>query len=239
MAASKPVPSEAELRRRKELGERNFRHGMTDGPTYRSWKAMKARCLLKTHLAYHRYGGAGIDIYQPWMDFLNFLSDMGERPAGYTLERKDGSLGYSPSNCCWATRKQQGRNKKSSVFVTIGNETKCLSEWSEITGIGVTTLHYRYRHGLTGYDLINPDLSFGKFHSRKTHCPQGHEYTAENTYRNGKTRKCRICNKIRAKQLRDKQSAAGLQARLGGASLPQAGPAALNLTTHHYGTGKP
>ena len=81
-------------------------------PEYRSWQAMKNRCLNIRASDYDRYGGRGIGICKRWMLFENFLSDMGRRPTFlHTLERKNNEGDYSKRNCIWATRKDQARNR--------------------------------------------------------------------------------------------------------------------------------
>lgn len=81
---------------------------------YISWQKMKGRVLDKNDAAYHNYGGRGITIDPDWMEFENFYRDMGERPAGLTLERKDNNKGYSKDNCKWATRSEQQSNRRPS-----------------------------------------------------------------------------------------------------------------------------
>lgn len=80
-------------------------------PTYRTWDGMKQRCLNPKATGYARYGGAGITVCDRWLEFANFLADMGERPEGTTLDRIDSSKGYEPGNCRWATRAEQNRNR--------------------------------------------------------------------------------------------------------------------------------
>lgn len=72
------------------------------------------RCYNKNHIHYARYGGNGIDVCVDWHDFRNFKRDMGERPKGMSIERKNNALGYSKDNCVWATSKEQARNRKNN-----------------------------------------------------------------------------------------------------------------------------
>ena len=88
------------------------RRGVPPSPTYNSWTGMMQRCYSQNATSYHRYGARGIKVCEAWQTFANFLADMGERPEGKTLDRKDNNGNYEPSNCQWSTPKEQAANRR-------------------------------------------------------------------------------------------------------------------------------
>lgn len=82
-------------------------------PEYNSWAKMLDRCRNPKSPDYKNYGGRGINVCDAWADFAKFLEDMGPRPSpGHSIERVNNDEGYSPSNCVWATREVQARNRR-------------------------------------------------------------------------------------------------------------------------------
>lgn len=126
------------------------RHGMTGTPTFKSWESMKQRCLNPNAPDYRHYGGRGIKVHAPWVNsFETFLSDMGLRPKGKTLDRRNVDEDYTPCNCRWATPKQQLRNRRDTVGITFNGGRKTVYEWAKATGISPRALKDRLRSGWT------------------------------------------------------------------------------------------
>lgn len=106
----------------------------TPSKTYTAWRSMISRCTLKSYRGFHRYGGRGIKVCEQWLGqdgFARFLSDMGEKPAGTSLDRRDNDGHYSPENCRWATSKEQGMNRSTNTLLTFEGETMPLAAWAK------------------------------------------------------------------------------------------------------------
>jgi len=114
--------------------------------TRKSWKSMVDRCINPKNISFHRYGGKGIKVCPRWLNsFYAFVSDLGYRPDGTSIDRIDGNGNYEPSNCRWATRKEQARNHSNAAKVTHKDRSFSYAEWSEITGIPARTIRYRIK----------------------------------------------------------------------------------------------
>lgn len=104
----------------------NIKHGHSRAgivsPTYVSWASMITRCKNKKSLNYKYYGGSGVKVCERWLNFENFLSDMGERPNNLSLDRINPYGNYEPSNCRWADFKTQQLNKRKN------NENRMVEE---------------------------------------------------------------------------------------------------------------
>lgn len=117
-------------------------------PEYHSWSSMKTRCHNKRAPDYPKYGGRGIRVCARWRRFLNFLEDMGPRPAGTSLDRYPNKGGnYEPNNCRWATSSEQNSNKRNNAYVTHNGQTLTVSEWGRVTGILKGTIRNRLVRG--------------------------------------------------------------------------------------------
>jgi hypothetical protein len=101
----------------ERTGAAHRTHGRSLGrdKTYKTWKEMRRRCTNPNATQWQWYGARGITVCDRWQSFEMFLADMGERPEGTTLDRIDGSRGYEPDNCRWATPAQQAQTN-SGVF---------------------------------------------------------------------------------------------------------------------------
>ncbi len=110
-------------------------------PTYKSWRSMLARCTKEGINGYKDYGGRGIKVCRRWRKFSNFLEDMGERPTGHTIERKDTNGDYTAGNCTWATADEQQNNKRNNVFVAIDGTRLTLASAARELGMSPSNGH--------------------------------------------------------------------------------------------------
>ena len=119
-------------------------------PLYGSWRNMRSRCNNSSHPSYCYYGGRGIIICERWNCFDTFVSDMGDKPKGYSLDRIDNTGNYEPNNCRWADAQTQSTNRSiKSKFsrITFLDRTQSLTEWAKELDINYATLKRRFYTG--------------------------------------------------------------------------------------------
>lgn len=121
-------------------------HGWSKHPLYQLWASMIGRCRDIGHTSYNRYGGRGITVCDRWLQFENFLSDMGQRPSPlHSVDRIDNNGPYSPENCRWSTATEQLLNRRTTRFLTHNGETKTHSEWERQAGITRGSIYNRLK----------------------------------------------------------------------------------------------
>lgn len=115
---------------------------------------MIQRCNNPNYDRYHDYGGRGIRVCKRWQGehgFENFLKDMGHRPQGLTLDRKHNDGNYTPTNCRWATRREQQNNMRPRKRKGLGSVRGIIyrarlksKPWQAIARIGDVYEHVGY-----------------------------------------------------------------------------------------------
>jgi len=143
--------------RGRALGKANRTHGKTHTGTYGTWRAMKRRCFEQTHKDFAYWGAKGITVCDRWLDFENFLADMGERPPKHEIDRIDPLRGYEPSNCRWVIARENVANRRNTRWLTISGVRRTLKEWCAISGVAYPTALMRLKRGWSEREAV-----FGK-----------------------------------------------------------------------------
>ena len=130
----------------KERASASMRkHGKYRDRLYTIWRDMKSRCQNENFTAYKHYGGRGIKVCDEWQTFEPFYE--WAMANGYkdtlTIDRKENEGNYEPSNCRWATVKQQSNNRRSNHYITHDGKTMSLTDWAEEKGLRRRTLYNR------------------------------------------------------------------------------------------------
>lgn len=113
---------------------------------YTIWADMIRRCSNSSDEFYMNYGGRGISVCERWKEFVNFLADMGEKPNGYSIERKDRDGNYCPENCIWADAITQANNRSNNVVLEYDGRKQTAKQWSRELNIQYETLRKRIKN---------------------------------------------------------------------------------------------
>jgi hypothetical protein len=132
---------------------RPVRHGYSRrnrAPEYKVWSAMLSRCRNQNDANWPRYGGAGITVCKRWYRFENFIRDMGKRPAGKRLGRKNVTNGYTKKNTLWVTMEESANNRRKSCLITYQGVRMTAARWGRKFGIPSSTITNRILRGKRG-----------------------------------------------------------------------------------------
>lgn len=136
--------------RREVTAARDTVHAMFGTPTYRAWTNMRRRCRDTSSVSWPSYGARGITVCPEWeSSFRAFFEDMGLRPEGTTLDRRDVNKNYCKENCRWASRLVQARNKTNNRYMECDGERLTITEWASRLGCDASTIHMRIKLGWT------------------------------------------------------------------------------------------
>lgn len=130
--------------------DRYTKHGMSRTYLYRRYNSIKRRCSGKDeeHNAY--YSEKGIMMCDEWKNsfqaFYDWAMSNGYKPE-LSIDRIDGSKGYSPENCRWVDMKTQANNRSTNHKITFNGRTLGMKQWAEELGIPRTTLYNRLKRG--------------------------------------------------------------------------------------------
>jgi hypothetical protein len=129
---------------------------------YNSWAQMKQRCDNPNSKSFVGYGGRGITYVPQWASFDKFVADMGPPPSkAYSLERIDSNGNYEPTNCKWASKTEQARNRCTTQRVVYDGKLYALAELAERYDISLSTLKARLRAGRSLADALHDPVERG------------------------------------------------------------------------------
>lgn len=163
----------------------NKKHSMRNHPVYNIWTLIKARCDNPKSTSYKWYGGIGITYAEKWKDFDGFWEDMSPTyQNGFSIERKNLNLNYTPDNCMWIPRKDQSRNVSMRHDNTSGvtgvrfNESQnCwTASWSDVNGKRCTKTFSVSKYGNEAFNLacVARLEAISKLRLDGVYCGDGH-----------------------------------------------------------------
>lgn len=124
-------------------------HGRSNTALHKVWTSMRGRCNNPNDQSYAYYGQRGIKVCSRWDSFELFVADMGPRPFGTSIERRDNDGDYEPDNCYWATPVEQASNTSRTRLLAAGGRTQTMSAWARELGLNPAALIGRLARGWT------------------------------------------------------------------------------------------
>lgn len=119
------------------------KHGKTNTRLYNIWLGMKNRCCNPNSTSYKNWGGRGILVCKEWKEsfetFYDWAINNGYRD-NLSIDRIDNDGNYEPSNCRWATRKEQANNTRNNVYLTYNGKTQTMTQWADEFGVSHETI---------------------------------------------------------------------------------------------------
>lgn len=128
----------------------NYKHGfsVTHPNLFGVWETMRSRCYNRNRKKYKDYGARGIRVCDEWNSnasaFCEWALSNGYKD-GMQLDRIDNNGNYEPSNCRFVSPKENSRNRRNTVYLTVDGETKCVAEWCETVKISAFTVYWWVR----------------------------------------------------------------------------------------------
>jgi hypothetical protein len=174
---------------------------------YSTWLSMKGRCYTKSNKAYKHYGGRGIEVCESWRNsFAQFKNDMGERPSSlHSIERIDNNGNYEPSNCRWATTKEQSRNTSRTIRVLVGDAEMVFAD--AIRNLGIAHW-FAYKNmektGLTHQEFIDLIVKKKTNMNLNSNLPTGAEFFLNPPWDELPYRLCVFCDRSEILSQEDK-----------------------------------
>lgn len=163
--------------KKESYGKSSVKHNKSRTRLYSTYYKIKGRCYNRNNPAYKNYGGRGIKICDEWLNkengFINFYNwaiengyDESKTKKEQTLDRINNNGNYEPSNCRWATAKEQASNTRNNHIVDYYGEKYILTQLSELLDIKVTTLAWRLNNGWKQEEL-GLSTSYNKYRRKK------------------------------------------------------------------------
>lgn len=138
-----------------------YRHGLRHTRLYNTWSGMIQRCTNPKAVNYRNYGGRGVTVCPEWRVSFEAFHEWA-LANGYaddlTIERIDPDGNYEPTNCRWATRKEQNNNTRRNHCVEYNGVTRTIAEWSDVTGLSRDLIEQRLKRGWSAEKTLTTKL---------------------------------------------------------------------------------